>query len=95
MNTIASHTVNSQRPVISDSGSGFSKSVSEMGGTGGTGDKSMAPPPLKRQATERRLPMKGKGQGVKGESMGLKVEGMGMGRENLGQGRRLRSSPTG
>ncbi|KAL8703843.1 MAG: hypothetical protein Q9201_002993 [Fulgogasparrea decipioides] len=72
----------------------FSKSTSEIGM--GIGDRSMAPPPLKRQATESKLPQK-QAQGLKGGQVvvGMKVEVTG--RENLGagSGRRLRSSPTG
>lgn len=49
---------------------------------------SMGPPPLKRQATESKLP---KGLVGKGGGGFMKLEG----RENLGAGRRLRSSPTG
>ncbi len=44
----------------------------------------MGPPPLKRQATESKLPRGGRAGMVKLE-----------GRENVGAGRRLRSSPTG
>lgn len=47
----------------------------------------MGPPPLKRQATESKLPQK---FGA-GKSTFVKLEG----RENVGAGRRLRSSPTG
>ena len=47
----------------------------------------MGPPPLKRQATESRLPQKFGG----GKAGMMKLEG----RENVGAGRRLRSSPTG
>jgi len=47
---------------------------------------SMGPPPLKRQATESKLPQKFAGKGGV-----VRLEG----RENLGAGRRLRSSPTG
>ncbi|KAL8761241.1 MAG: hypothetical protein Q9184_002621 [Pyrenodesmia sp. 2 TL-2023] len=54
-------------------------------------DISMAPPPLKRQATsECKLPQKSLGKGGAGQGF-LRLEG----RENLGAGRRLRSSPTG
>ena len=45
----------------------------------------MAPPPLKRQATESKLPQK-----FGGRTGMVKLEG----RENVGAGRRLRSSPT-
>lgn len=47
----------------------------------------MGPPPLKRQATESKLPLKFGG----GKAGVVKLEG----RENVGAGRRLRSSPTG
>lgn len=47
----------------------------------------MGPPPLKRQATESKLPQKFGG----GRAGMVKLEG----RENMGAGRRLRSSPTG
>lgn len=47
----------------------------------------MGPPPLKRQATESKLPQKFGG----GRAGVVKLEG----RENVGAGRRLRSSPTG
>ena len=47
----------------------------------------MGPPPLKRQATESKLPQKFGG----GRPGMVKLEG----RENVGAGRRLRSSPTG
>lgn len=47
----------------------------------------MGPPPLKRQATESKLPQKFGG----GKPGFVKLEG----RENLGAGRRLRNSPTG
>lgn len=47
----------------------------------------MGPPPLKRQATESKLPQKFGG----GRTGFVKLEG----RENMGAGRRLRSSPTG
>ena len=47
---------------------------------------SMAPPPLKRQATESKLPTKPCG----GRNGVVRLEG----RENVGAGRRLRSSPT-
>ena len=47
---------------------------------------SMGPPPLKRQATESKLPQK-----FAGKPGFVKLEG----RENFGAGRRLRSSPTG
>ena len=47
----------------------------------------MGPPPLKRQATESKLPQKFGG----GRAGVVKLEG----RENAGAGRRLRSSPTG
>lgn len=47
----------------------------------------MGPPPLKRQATESKLPQKFGG----GRPGMVKLEG----RENMGAGRRLRSSPTG
>lgn len=47
----------------------------------------MGPPPLKRQATESKLPQKFGG----GRAGMVKLEG----RENFGAGRRLRSSPTG
>ena len=47
----------------------------------------MGPPPLKRQATESKLPQKFGG----GRAGMVKLEG----RENVGAGRRLRSSPTG
>lgn len=47
----------------------------------------MGPPPLKRQATESKLPQKLGG----GRAGMVKLEG----RENVGAGRRLRSSPTG
>lgn len=54
-------------------------------------DVSMAPPPLKRQATmDCKLPQKAQGRGGGGHGI-VKLEG----RENLGAGRRLRSSPTG
>lgn len=54
-------------------------------------DVSMAPPPLKRQATlECKLPQKSVGKGNPGQGV-VRLEG----RENLGAGRRLRSSPTG
>ena len=46
---------------------------------------SMGPPPLKRQATESKLPQK-----FAGKAGFVKLEG----RENFGAGRRLRSSPT-
>ena len=46
---------------------------------------SMAPPPLKRQATESKLPTK-----FGGRSGLVRLEG----RENVGAGRRLRNSPT-
>ena len=61
--------------------------------TGATAIKSdpeavgMGPPPLKRQATESKLPQKFGG----GKAGMVKLEG----RENVGAGRRLRSSPTG
>ncbi len=47
----------------------------------------MGPPPLKRQATESKLPQKFGG----GRAGFVRLEG----RENVGAGRRLRSSPTG
>lgn len=47
----------------------------------------MGPPPMKRQATESKLPQKFGG----GRAGMVKLEG----RENVGAGRRLRSSPTG
>lgn len=47
----------------------------------------MGPPPLKRQATDSKLPQKFGG----GKAGFVKLEG----RENVGAGRRLRSSPTG
>lgn len=47
----------------------------------------MGPPPLKRQATESKLPQKFGG----GKAGVVRLEG----RENVGAGRRLRSSPTG
>lgn len=54
-------------------------------------DVSMAPPPLKRQATmDCKLPQKPQGKGNVGHGI-VRLEG----RENLGAGRRLRSSPTG
>ncbi|KAL8921701.1 MAG: hypothetical protein Q9208_005630 [Pyrenodesmia sp. 3 TL-2023] len=54
-------------------------------------DVSMAPPPLKRQATlECKLPQKSLAKGAAGQGF-VRLEG----RENLGAGRRLRSSPTG
>ena len=63
----------------SDSGAGALTSKPDIDGVG------MGPPPLKRQATESKLPQKlGGGKGV------VKLEG----RENVGAGRRLRSSPT-
>ncbi|KAL8900219.1 MAG: hypothetical protein Q9207_005799 [Kuettlingeria erythrocarpa] len=54
-------------------------------------DISMAPPPLKRQATlDCKLPQKSLGKGNAGQGV-VRLEG----RENFGAGRRLRSSPTG
>ncbi|KAI4130401.1 MAG: hypothetical protein LQ338_001739 [Usnochroma carphineum] len=71
----------------SDPSCAISKTAAE---TNKVNDISMAPPPLKRQATiESRLPQKPQGKGGLGQGF-VKLEG----RENVGAGRRLRSNPS-
>ncbi len=75
LNVTASLKRDLQAPIAATA----TKSEAEMMG--------MGPPPLKRQATESKLPQKFGG----GRAGMVKLEG----RENVGAGRRLRSSPTG